>query len=370
MDIHGYLQGYLRQYQPYKPYWNYEDGCVLLGCVSLWRATGEAVWRDFVLDYLGRAVGPDGGIGNYEMRQYSIDSINAGKALFFALDETGDARYRRAIEFHMRRLKEHPRCACGSFWHKEIYPGQVWLDGLYMAQPFYMEYEMRFGGMANVQDIVGQFQTVRERMFDAEKGLYYHAWDEARVQPWADPVTGLSPNFWLRSTGWLLMALVDCLALIDEQLFDEYKTLEALFKEAVRGILRYREERTGLFLQVIDHPEVSGNYAETSGSAMVAYALMKAAAIGALRAERYLPPGRDVFSRIVRQKLVCGEEGVPHLTDICRAAGLGPGGKRDGSVAYYLSEPRVRDDSKGVGPFMMAYACWLMAGGKDGADAA
>ncbi|NLO86305.1 MAG: glycosyl hydrolase family 88 [Clostridiales bacterium] len=361
MSTSTYVQNFLENYKPYKTYWNYEDGCILIGCIDLYNTTGEAVYRDFVLNYLQTYVSPNGDIPNYEMRQYNIDSINAGKALFFGYEQTGDERYKTAIEFHMKRLNEHPRCKIsGNFWHKTLYPEQIWLDGLYMAQPFYMEYEMKFGGMAKVSDIVAQFENVRLVMYCEEKALSYHAYDEARVQPWADKESGCSPNFWLRSMGWYLMALVDCIGLMNEQLFEHYKALEALFKEAIRGILAYQDKDTGLFYQVIDHAENQDNYLETSGSAMIAYALLKGARIGALSHERYASAGIKAFESLVSEKLITNEEGETHLTDICWVAGLGPGEKRDGSVAYYLSEPKVSDDSKGVGPFMMAYAEWLM----------
>lgn len=361
MEVNAYLKRFLEEYDPYKTYWNYEDGCVLTGCIELYRATGEGMYRNFVLHYLDGRVTAEGEIPSFDTSKYNIDSINSGKALFFAYQETGEERYRKAIEMHMRCLESHPRCECGSFWHKSIYPNQVWLDGLYMAQPFYMAYEMAYGGMASVSDIVKQFQNVRAHLYDPEKGLSYHAWDEARLQPWANKRTGLSPNFWLRSMGWYLMALVDCMSLMSEELFEHYKALESIFKESVRGILRYQDKETGLFYQVIDHPEAEKNYLESSGSAMVAYAILKGARIGALNAEKYAPCGRRAFEGLVTHKLKAGEDGAEHLTDICAVAGLGPGEKRDGSVAYYVSEPRVSDDSKGVGPFMMAYAEWLMA---------
>ncbi|MDD3335125.1 MAG: glycoside hydrolase family 88 protein [Eubacteriales bacterium] len=356
MDIQAYVQRYLRDYQPYKAYWNYEDGCVLTGCIRLYRASGEEAYRAFALDYLSRAIESDGSIPSYPTNGYNIDSINAGKALFFAWEETGDSRYQKAIEFHMERLLAHPRCQNGGFWHKSIYPNQVWLDGLYMALPFYMEYEKRLDGMKRLKDITGQLSQVEKHLYDPKKGLFYHAWDEKKAQPWANPVTGCSPNFWLRSTGWLLMALVDCLEQMSEELFDEYHQVESLFKKAVRGLLPYRDEKTGLFLQVIDHPEAEHNYAETSGSAMAAYAIMKGARLNALNPDKYLPIGREIFEKLVEQKLQKGEDGEAHLVDICKVAGLGPGEKRDGSVAYYLSEPKTADDSKGVGPFMMAWA--------------
>lgn len=362
MKIEAYFKAYLSKYTPYKTYWNYEDGCILKACIDLYKATGDAAFRQFAMDYLSKYVAEDGSIPNYEMRQYNIDSINSGKALFFALEETGEERYRKAIEFHMQRLREHPRCECGSFWHKQLYPNQIWLDGLYMAQPFYMAYDMKFGGMEKMSDIVTQFRNVRKYMWDVEKGLNYHAYDEAREQFWADKKTGLSANFWLRSTGWYLMALVDTIDLCTEQLYEHWRALVDIFRESIRGVLAY-QAKDGMFYQVIDHPEAEGNYTETSGSAMIAYALFKGVRLGILDGEKYLPIARKVFDGLKKEKLVVEEDGVVRLKDICWVAGLGPdkNPNRDGSVAYYLSEPRKSDDSKGVGPFIMAYSEYLRA---------
>ena len=354
--VNAFISRYLDEYQPYKHYWNYEDGCVLKGCADLYRATGEPRFRDFVLDYVGRFVMPDGTIPNFQTDRYSIDSINCGKALFFALDETNDPRYRAALDFHIRRLETHPRCACGNFWHKEIYPEQIWLDGLYMAQPLRVEYDMRFGGRQHAADVVRQFRNTRAYLYDGEKGLYYHACDTAKAQPWADPQTGRSANFWLRSMGWYLMALVDCLEAMDRQLYEHWRTLDDLFTEAVAGILRWQDADTGLFYQVIDRADVEGNYLETSGSAMVLYALMKGVRLGVLDGEAHLEPARRGFENLTGKMLRRDDAGAWHLEGICKVAGLGPGAQRDGSVAYYLSEPVVADDAKGVGPWMMALA--------------
>ncbi len=354
--INAFTRQYLAGYKPYKSYWNYEDGCVLKGCIDLYAATGDSLYRSFVLDYLQRYVAEDGTIANYELRQYNIDSINAGKALFFGLDETGDERFRKAIEFHMQRLREHPRCACSNFWHKSIYPDQIWLDGLYMAQPFYMAYETRFNKLANAADITGQYANVRKYLFNEEKQLYYHACDTARIQPWADKDTGCSRNFWLRSMGWYVMSLIDCIGNCSEMLYEHYRQLIDLFREAVSGMLRWQDPDTGLFWQVIDHGGHPDNYLETSGSAMMAYAILKGVRLHVLNGEKYLPIGRRIFESLADSKLIHQDGGL-HLCDICAVAGLSD--KRDGSVAYYLSEPRVCDDSKGVGPFLMAYAEYL-----------
>lgn len=359
MDVQQYIKEYLGHYKNYKDYWNYEDGCVLLGSWNLYEATGDKEYVDFVKDYLKDWIGEDGAIRNYEDRTYNIDSINTGKILFGVYEETGEEKYKKALDYLMDRLSKHPRNEAGSFWHKEIYPNQVWLDGLYMALPFYMEYDTRFGGRERYGDILWQFENARKYMFSEEKGLYYHGYDHSRKQPWADPETGVSKNFWLRSMGWYIMALADTMAAMDIQIFEVYKRLEELFKEAIRGILAYEDPETKLFYQVIDKADEKGNYTETSGSAMVAYGVLKGVRIGALSREKYLPVGQEIFDGLVREKLV-EENGMGRLVDICCVAGLGPGETRDGSVEYYLSEKIVSDDSKGVGPFMMACAQGLI----------
>ena len=361
MDANAYIQGFLAEYQHYKPYWNYEDGCVLKGCADLWRATSKAGYRRFILDYLADEVSPDGEILHYETQQYNIDSVNSGKALFFGWHETSEERYRKAIEYQMQRLREHPRCDCGSFWHKTIYPWQIWLDGLYMAVPFYAQYERELDDWKQIGDVVRQFENVRARLYCAENRLYYHACDEKRAQPWANPQTGCSPNFWLRSIGWWLMAMVDTIELLPEELYDKRRAVEDIFREAVRGLMPYADAKTGLFYQVVDHPEAKGNYLETSGSAMAGYALLKGCRIGTLNAEKYRAEGLRIVRALAENKLRKDDAGSLHLTDICAVAGLGPGEKRDGSVAYYLSEPIVSDDAKGVGPFMMAWSEYLLA---------
>ena len=352
-----YIQNFITNYHDYKESWNYEDGCVLMGAICLYEATGDPMYRTFVLEYLNRRVQPDGSIPSFSIKQYSIDNINPGKALFFGRDETGDTRYEKAIQFHMQRLSQHPRCKCGNFWHKEIYPWQVWLDGLYMAQPFYMAYERDYDAYGHVQDITSQFCNVRKYLYNEEKKLYYHGFDESRTQPWCNRETGLSPNFWLRAMGWYLMALVDCIELCDEQLYEHRRALVDLLREAILGLLPYRDPQTGLFYQVIDRSDIESNYIETSGSAMVACSILKGVRLGVL-ADKYASIGDEMMQSILSNKLR-KEDGVWHLCDICRVAGLGPGEKRDGSIAYYLSEEICADDSKGVGPFMMAYAEWL-----------
>lgn len=362
MKVEGYIRDYLRRYQSYKEYWNYEDGCILMGCRQMHEVTQEQEYLDFIMKYLEPLIAEDGIIRNYELELFNIDSINAGKILFYIYDLTKEEKYRKAIEFLMERLRKHPRTKENNFWHKSIYPNQVWLDGLYMALPFYMEYETRYDGKEEYSDILAQYRNVRRLMFDEEKKLYYHGYDESREQPWSNKKTGRSANFWLRSMGWYLMSLVDVLGEMSIEIYEQYRELADLLKETVKGILQYQDPESRLFYQVIDRREEPGNYLETSGSAMVGYAILKGCRLGVLSKEHYQKIGMEIIEALVQQKLVEGEHGL-ELCDICKVAGLGPGEKRDGSVAYYLSEPRVSEDAKGVGPFIMAYAQYKAAAG-------
>lgn len=357
-----YIDDYLNHYNNYKTYWNYEDGCVLVGAQQLYEVTGENKYFDFVKKYVDTWVTEDGTITNYEIGKHSIDNINPSKVLFFLYQKTGEEKYRKAIEFTMNELRTHPRCDCGNFFHKAVYPNQIWLDGLYMAQPFYMAYETEFNRKEHYNDIISQFENVRKYLYSEEKGLYFHAYDEKKVQFWCDKETGCSHNFWLRSMGWYLMALIDTMDVMSKEIFEQYKKLEIIFKEAIRGILQYQDPETGLFYQVIDRSDVENNYLETSGSAMVAYAIMKGCRMGVLLKDKYAQIGLDIMQGLIDHQLK-EEDGEIHLTGICHVAGLGPEDKaphRDGSVEYYLSEKIVSDDAKGTGPFMMAWAQKLM----------
>lgn len=356
-----FAMGFLKNFKGHKDAWNYEDGCVLMGCCQLYEATGDEEYKEFVLNYLKTYINEDGTINRYEKEKYNIDNINSGKVLFYVYDWTKEDKYYKAIEVLMDQLKSHPRTKSGNFFHKLLYPNQIWLDGLYMAQPFYVVYETRYNKKENYNDIINQFKNVRKYLFDENKKLYYHAYDEARELFWADKETGLSKNFWLRAMGWYLMALVDVLGELDENIFEHYKMLEDLYREAIKGILAFIDTDSNLFYQVIDREDLEGNYLETSGSAMVAYSILKACRMGVLLKEKYQPIGEGILNALT-ETMVKEEDGVYHLTNICSVAGLGPAGdtRRDGSTAYYLSEPIVSDDHKGVGAYMMAYAQYLL----------
>ena len=331
--------------------WNYIDGCMMTALLAMSDITGEAQYFDFAEHFIDDFVAEDGSIRSYEPEKFNLDDINEGRVLFSLLEKTGKEKYRKAAALLRRQLEQQPRTYEGNFWHKAIYPNQVWLDGIYMAQPFYALYEKHLGS-GDFRDTVSQIETVRSRMFDEEKHLYYHGYDASRSAFWADPVTGRSKNFWLRSIGWFAVALADLLEILPEG--EDREKLGKIFAELMEGAARYADEETGLYWQAVDQGGREGNL-ETSGSSMLAYAMLKGVRLGALEKE-YAAKGQKTFRGIV-EKYLSFTDGDLNLGGICLVAGLGPetNRRRDGSYEYYISEPVVANDAKGVAPFLLCY---------------
>jgi len=332
--------------------WNYIDGCMLTALMEMEELTGDERYFRFVKDCADHFVGEDGSIRTFKPEAHNLDDINEGRVLFALFQRTGEEKYRRAADFLHRQLEQQPRTVEGNFWHKAIYPNQVWLDGIYMCQPFSALYEKQFGS-GDYSDTAGQIRNVRAKMRDPRTGLYYHGYDASRTAFWADPVTGCSRNFWLRSLGWFAVALADLLEILPQG--GDRADLAVIFKDLMAAAAGYADPATGLYWQVPDQRSREGNYLETSGSAMMAYAMLKGARLGALD-QSYAGKGTETFNGIMNKYLTFTEEGL-NLGGICLVAGLGPENnrRRDGSYGYYISEPVVENDAKGVAPFVLAY---------------
>jgi len=332
--------------------WNYIDGCMLTALLEMSRILGDSRYADFVEMFVDSFIGGDGAIRTFESDKQTLDDINEGRVLFPLYEMTGKEKYRLAAENLRKALDNQPRTHQGSWWHKAIYPNQVWLDGIYMAQVFSALYEKHFG-QGDYSDIVSQLRIVRAHMFDEGKHLYYHGYDASRSAFWADKETGLSQSFWLRAMGWYAIALADLAEILPQG--TEHSEVAALLSEMLEGVAAYADEATGMYWQVVDQAGRDGNYLETSGSSMIAYAMLKAARLGILPKE-YAAKGQKTFDGIVKTYLTFHDEGID-LGGICLVAGLGPENnrRRDGSYGYYISEPIVTNDAKGVAPLVLAY---------------
>ena len=333
--------------------WNYIDGCMLTALTAMTEITGDERYLDFVEEVADSFVGEDGTIDTFRPQNHALDDYNEGRILFPLFARTGKEKYRKAAEMLHGCLMEQPRTPEGNFWHKEIYPDQVWLDGTYMALPFLAMYENNFG-KGEIRDVMDQLRVVRKRMRDPETGLYYHGYDASRKAFWADPETGLSRNFWLRTIGWYSLALTDLIEQIPKGM-EEREELADTLRELMESISAYADPATGMYWQVVDQGGREGNYPETSGSAMIACAMLKGARLGALE-EKFRDQGRKTFEGILQNHLKV-RDGMIELDHICLVAGLGPENnrRRDGTYEYYISEPVVSNDAKGAAPFVLCY---------------
>lgn len=343
----------LAAYPAERPVWHYEHGLLFQAAAEAGEAFGDSGLRARSLGLAGALVGEDGSIASYRAEEQNLDQVNPGKNLFTLFSETGEGRYRKAIELLRGQLRRQPRCASGGYWHKRIYPNQMWLDGLYMAQPFCARYAREFGEEGLFDDCARQFALVESKARDPRSGLLYHAWDEARTQLWADPETGCSPHFWGRAMGWLAMALVDSWELFPEGHAGR-PVLEGIFGRLARALLAFQEPGTGLWHQVVDRGGQAGNYLEASVSAMLAYALAKALRVGMTRDGELGLAADRAYEGCLRRFLAVDGEGRPRYEGSCAVAGLGGNPYRDGSYAYYVGEPVRANDYKGAGPFILA----------------
>jgi len=332
--------------------WSYEFGVVLKGVEGVWLSTGEGRYFSFIQKGMDNFVNADGTIRTYNAADFNLDNINCGKNLLLLYKVTGQEKYRKAAALLREQLKTQPRTSDGGFWHKKIYPSQMWLDGLYMAEPFYAEYAAMFHEDSDFDDIAKQFELMERHARDPKTGLLYHGWDESKQQRWANPTTGTSPNFWDRAMGWYGMALVDTLDYFPQQ-SPQRAELIAILNRLAKSIAKYQDAKSGLWYQVLDKGTEQGNYLEASGSSMFVYALAKGVRNGYLPAS-YLSVAKRGYQGLLVHFVKTDAAGQTNLDGIVAVAGLGGNPYRDGSYQYYISEKVVTNDPKGVGAFLMA----------------
>lgn len=332
--------------------WDYEQGLMLYALDQVWRSTADGRYLAYIKKDLDLFVRPDGSIRTYNPGEFNIDNVATGRALLLAWQQTGQEKYAKAAAALRRQLAEHPRTKAGGFWHKQRYPNQMWLDGLYMAEPFYAEYSALYQEMANFDDILHQFDLIEQHLRDAKTGLLWHGYDESRQMPWANRETGCSPNFWGRSIGWYAMALVDVLDYFPET-HPGRASLEHYLRKTAAAALQYQDVASGCWWQVTNRGGDKGNYLEASATSMLVYTFLKGARKGYL-GKAYAEAGQKGWAGMLQQFVSKDPDGSVHLEKTVSVGGLGGTPYRDGSYEYYLSEPLRRDDLKGLGPFILA----------------
>lgn len=340
-----------------KSRWEYTSGLFAHALVELGKASGDSSFTRHAVDFTTSFINEDGSIATYRMEEFNIDLIPPGRVILHEFETTRDSRHAKVAEILRGQLLRQPRTSDGGFWHKQRYPWQMWLDGLYMGSPFLAHYGRVFNEPAAFDEVVRQLTLMDKHSYDPASGLFFHAWDEKRAQSWANPETGCSPCFWGRSVGWYGMALVDTLDFLPAG-HEGAPRVKAILHKLAAGVLRHQDPKSGLWWQVLDQGGRDGNYLESSASAMFVYTLAKGMRRGYLDRSAYLDPTIKAYGALVRDCTRTADDGKLHLTKCCEVAGLGftsaSGRPRDGTYEYYLSEPVVENDLKGVGPFILA----------------
>lgn len=332
--------------------WNYEQGLMYEAFYQMWKNTGDSKYFDYMKKNVDYYIKSDGTIKTYKLPDFNIDNIAPGRALLRLYSETKDEKYKKAADTLREQLRLHPRTVEGGFWHKKIYPYQMWLDGLYMAEPFYAAYAQMFEETNSFDDIANQFIYIKNHLLDERTGLYYHGWDESKEQKWADPITGRSPSFWGRSVGWFMMSLIDVLDYFPTN-HPKHKELLEIFVNLSGSLKSFRDPESKLWYQVLDKRNLKGNYLEASASLMFIYGYAKGANKGLLK-EEFFHMAAESFNSLIHDLVTADDNGLIYLNNICSVGGLGGNPYRDGSFEYYISEPKRVNDFKGYGPFVLA----------------
>lgn len=332
--------------------WNYDKGTYLKGVEQVWLKTGDPKYFNYIHKTIGSFIQPDGSILSYKTNDYNLDQVCSGKLLLTIWKQTKEEKYKKAAFILKKQLEGQPRTHEGGFWHKKRYPYQMWLDGLYMGDPFYAQFSLLFNQPNNFDDVANQIIWIESHTRDHKTGLLYHAWDESKEQRWADKTTGCSPEFWARSMGWYVMSIVDVLDYLPKDHPKRARILQ-IFRQTTDALLKVQDEKSGVWHQIVDKGSQPRNYLESSASCMFVYAIAKAVNKGYLP-KSYIPAVKKGWNGVLKTFITIAPNGVLTLTNTCKSAGLGGDPYRDASYDYYMSEPIVSNDLKGVGPFIMA----------------
>lgn len=333
--------------------WDYTHGVVFTGFEQVWQRTKDPKYFDYIKAGIDPLIDENGNIQSYKPADYKLDDLNCGKMLFTLYRQDPQAKYKKALYALRGQIATQPRTSDGGFWHKKIYPHQMWLDGIYMGAPFYAEFGKTFHEPQDFDDAAKQIILIAQHTRDPKTGLFYHGWDESKTQKWANPKTGCSPNFWGRAMGWYAMAIVDTLDYLPQDHPQRARIL-AIFRGMMGAVRKVQDGQSGLWYQVLDQGSRPGNYLEASASCMFVYAAAKGVRKGYLD-KSFLPMADRGYQGIIHRLITADKKGVLTLTQCNEVAGLGGSPRyRDGSFAYYISEPVVNNDNKAVGAFILA----------------
>ncbi len=333
--------------------WNYEMGVFLSAMFIQSQKNNNETYVSYIRHWADRFINAEGKIdaSYYDEKEYKLDDIIPGRPALFLYEKTKEAKYKSVADQLMDQLEHQPKTNDGGYWHKEIYPNQMWLDGIYMADVFSVQYATLFNQTKWYEEAIHQIKLIAQHTTDPETGLMYHGWDESKNKVWAHPEKGTSPSFWGRAIGWYMMALVDCLDYVPEN-NPGRKELISIFQKLSKSLLKYQDPNSNLWYQVIDKGSEGGNWIETSCSAMFTYAYAKGFRKGYLD-KTYLVASHKAFDSIVNSYIYFDDAGRLYLDQTVKVGTLNFKTSKADYLYYVTSERRI-NDYKGLGALLFA----------------
>ena len=332
------------------PKWSYD--VAFLGMAIDKLGSIDPKYSDYMEDWVNYFVNENGSVKDYNPDEYNLDRIYPANNILTLYKRKENPVYKVALDRFVKQMETHPKTNSGGYWHKKIYPWQMWLDGIFMASPYLVRYAKEFNFPKWFDIVTFQVKLIYSKTVDEKTGLMVHAWDESHLQKWCDPATGKSHWPWSRSMGWYTMAIEDILDYLPQNHPDR-DSLIIILQKTCDALLKVSDPQTGLYYQVLDQGKRAGNYLEGSGSAMFTFVFAKGAHKGYLD-KKYLEIANKDFDNILKEFIRVDKNGLVSMTNICAVGGLGGNPYRDGSYEYYINEKRQDNDPKGAAPFILA----------------
>jgi len=339
MSCETMMRKYEAQQLPPEEWFHYHQGVFLSGMYKTYELTKDERYIAYMKKYVDRYVDENGHVDGLHGLQ--MDDIQTGILLYPLIDRYPGPRYENALKQLIGMFDDYPRCNNGGYWHKDHFPWQMWLDGLYMGGPIKAEYGRRYNKPEYIAECVNQIKLMRKVTRDEETGLWYHAWDESGQEDWADPHTLRSSEFWGRSIGWVPVAIMDIMDHMDETSLD-YAKLREITVDLLKSIAKYQSEE-GRWYQVVNKGGQEGNWLETSCSCLYVAALAKAHRLGFMDAN-YLAQAKKGFDAVVNSLIYDGEDIV--VNNVCIGTGVM-------DYVGYCERPTSENDLHGVGAFLI-----------------
>ena len=332
--------------------WNYEYSFFLAGSYKQGRKTNNQAFIDYPQKWIDSFITENNfKEGVYDMSEYKLDDVIPARLAILFHQQTGQPKYKAIADTIALHLKRQPKTSDGGYWHKLIYPNQMWLDGVFMGDVYSMQYAQAYNQPQWFDEAVHQIKLIYKHTKDSKTGLLYHGWDESKNPVWANPKTGTSPEFWGRAVGWYTMALVECLDYLPAN-HPERNDVIKILQDVCATVKKYQDPKSKLWYQVLDKGIKPGNWIETSCSAMFAYTFAKAHHQGFLD-KSFLASAQQAYDAILNQYVYVDDGGNVHLDRTVKVGTLNPKTSKGDFQYYITSECRI-DDYKGLAALLYA----------------